>query len=166
MLHLWLGGNLEDREKKYGDKYVGLTQYYFNDFYTGEWMLKDFTKKVVKAIDNCEVLGEHVVLCPIFGSKAPTTMSTGVKTLILLDNTDRVVSGERIGDNCWKYVFELGQEKDIYVCLNHTVHPRWFPERIEFFRENDNTIWRGEYIEYLEMSYNLFCETRKNGIFK
>lgn len=161
MLHLLLGGNLEDRKKKYGEKYIGLTQHYFDAVYEGEWMLKPFTKRLVKGVDNCEVMGEHAVLCPIFGSKAVTTMSTGTKTVILLDNEDIVVSGERIGDNCWKYVFELAEEKDIYICLNHTVHPKWWPEWIKFYRENDDIVWEGTYKEFLFMSCHIFDATRR-----
>lgn len=159
MVHLLLGQF--DREEIYGDKYIAITQAYFDAMFEGEWMLKPFSKRVVLGVDKSEVIGEYSIKSPYLGAISPTMLSTGVKTLILLDNMDVVVSGERIGDNCWKYVYELGEEKDIYICVNHSVHPSSMPPYVKFIRENDGQYWEGEYWDFMKMSIPIFHKTRR-----
>lgn len=50
----------------------------------------------------------------------PTSLSGGVKTLILIDNLpDIVFNASNCGDNCAHWLLKIGQEKDVTINLRH-----------------------------------------------
>lgn len=94
---------------------------YFDEYYETSWLSTDFAKRVIKEIDNSEYVSGHCIESPILGMIPPKMLSSGCKTLILLENMDVIVSGERIGDNCFPILLELCKTKDRVITLCHTV---------------------------------------------
>ena len=49
-------------------------------------------------------------------------LSTGCKTLLLLLNKpELIVSGDRMGDNCFPWLLRIAREQDITITLSHSV---------------------------------------------
>ncbi len=93
---------------------------FFNYKKKKEWFSDPFVRKVIKDIDNCEVVKDEYIESPVWGGIAPERLSTGVKALILM----RVLPGANIyatkcGDNCAPYIIELSKEQDVTITLKH-----------------------------------------------
>ena len=77
-------------------------------------------KKMIKDVDKSEVLGNGAVSSPVMGIIAPVSLSGGVKTLILIDQiNDKVFNASNCGDNCARWLLEMGREKDVVINLRH-----------------------------------------------
>lgn len=48
-------------------------------------------------------------------------LSTGVKTLILINTLNMKVNGARMGDNCYPLVAELAEQRDIFLRIKHLI---------------------------------------------
>ena len=143
MLNILINDKSKDVISKLHE-YESYVSDYFDDEYEDEWFEDSYVKKLIKAIDNTEVKDDGTLYNSILGGIVKQQLSTGVKGLILLYKTDCKINGERLGDNCWKYVFEIAQNKDIYIVLRHI--PR-FPSDFSAYLENYNkVINRSEYI--------------------
>ena len=56
----------------------------------------------------------------LLGVISPTSLSGGVKTLILIDNIPEMVfNASNCGDNCAAWLLKLGKEKDVTINLRH-----------------------------------------------
>ena len=125
-------------------QYESYVSDYFDDEYEDEWFTDPYVVKLLKNIDNTEVREGGTLYNEVLGGIVKSQLSTGVKGLILLYKTDCKINGDRLGDNCWKYVLEIAQSKDIYIVLRHMPElPSDFSARLL----NDNRmIDRSEYI--------------------
>ena len=96
------------------------TSVYFDNTYEEEWITSDFSKKVIFDIDKSEVLSDEYIKSPVLGPITPTKLSGGTKTLILINNNpDMIFNASTCGDNCAKWILQLGKEKDIVINLRH-----------------------------------------------
>lgn len=156
-IYYWCHGR-----ERFGDKYVNVPQFYFNNNFEEEWMMSDYVKNMVLDVDKSTVLYPKVIDSPVLGVIPVTDLSTGVKSLILMYNKlDIVISGERLGDNCWKWVFEMSKTRDIRVTLNHCV-PCLDCKDIEcvFVGMDNDAVFHGNgeefFYKYLESKEKLF----------
>lgn len=79
------------------------TATYFKYDYEDEWIVDPFAKEMILEVDKSVVLNSGVIDSPILGKIPPTTLSGGVKTLILVKlNTEKVFNASTCGDNCAK----------------------------------------------------------------
>jgi hypothetical protein len=54
------------------------------------------------------------------GKIAPTSLSGGVKTLILMKNErSKVFNASACGDNCAKWILKLAEKEDLTINLRH-----------------------------------------------
>lgn len=96
------------------------TAVYFKNTYRGEWIVDEFCKKMILDIDKSEVISERIIESPVFGGITPRELSGGVKTLILIYNVrDKVFNASTCGDNCAKWLLEMGKISDITINLRH-----------------------------------------------
>lgn len=96
------------------------TSVYFKNRYRREWIVAPRTIEMIRDVDSSEVLGSGAISSPVMGIIAPTSLSGGVKALILIDNiSDKVFNASNCGDNCAKWLLKMGNEKDITVNLRH-----------------------------------------------
>lgn len=76
--------------------------------------------KVIKAIDNCEVVKDEYIESPVWGGIAPERLSVGVKALILMCVLSSVnIYATKCGDNCAPYIIELSKKQDVTITLKH-----------------------------------------------
>lgn len=93
---------------------------YFKNTYEDEWITDELSRKMIRAVDNSTVISERVIESPVLGAITPKELSGGVKTLILINNCpNKIFNASACGDNCAKWLLEIGKEKDITVNLRH-----------------------------------------------
>ena len=114
MLRIWFG----DRENA-----IFNTSVYFKNQYRDQWITDPFAVKVIKDVDRSEVIDANNILSPVLGSISPIQLSGGVKALILMKNLPgKTFNASNCGDNCAKWILELGKEKDFTINLFHIMH--------------------------------------------
>ncbi len=93
---------------------------YFKNKYEDEWITDDLSCKMIRDIDRSTVISERVIDSPVLGAITPKELSGSVKTLILINNCpDRIFNASACGDDCAKWLLEMGKEKDITIDLRH-----------------------------------------------
>lgn len=96
------------------------TAVYFKNRYKKEWITNSRTIEMIKDVDSSIVLSNGAIDSPVMGIIPPTSLSGGVKTLILIDNLpDVVFNASNCGDNCAHWLLKIGQEKDVTINLRH-----------------------------------------------
>ena len=98
------------------------TSVYFDNTYLDSWLEDDFSKKIIKAIDRATVLSPRAIDSWALGVVPVTSLSRGVKTLLLVDHKpDMVFNASTCGDNCAKWLLRIaGRHRgDITVNLYH-----------------------------------------------
>ncbi len=99
------------------------TSSYFKFNYEKEWLDDPEIKEMIKDVDSSVVLGTGAIDSPVMGVIAPTALSGGVKTLILIDKVpDKVFNASNCGDNCAEWLLKMGDVKDVTVNLRHIMH--------------------------------------------
>jgi len=93
---------------------------YFDDSYDASWFESDLAKEVIRGIDKSEYIDGECIKSPVLGMIPPSYLSTGCKgCLILLNQPDVIVSGERFGDNCFPWLSKIGEQMDITITMHH-----------------------------------------------
>jgi len=114
MLHIFFGDMPEA---------IYNTEVYFKNMYDEDWFMDDFAKKVIKKVDKSEVIDVQAIKSPVLGIIPPTSLSGGVKTLLLIKNfPKKVFNASTCGDNCAAFILELAKEKNITINLRHVMN--------------------------------------------
>ena len=96
------------------------TSIYFKNTYEDEWNTDPFTKEMILYIDKSSVLEGTVIDSPVMGKIPPTSLSGGVKTLILMKyEPDKIWNASACGDNCAKWILKIAEEKELTINLRH-----------------------------------------------
>ena len=106
----------------YGDmpEAVYNTSVYFKNDYEDQWLLDAFVKEMIEDVDHSTVLDSGVIDSPIMGKIPPTSLSGGVKTLILVKyEKDKVFNASTCGDNCARWLLKIAEQEDRTVNLRH-----------------------------------------------
>ena len=102
------------------DDVIYNTSVYFKYNYMREWLLDEEVQDMIRDVDKSIVLGTGAIESPVLGVIAPTDLSGGVKTLILIDKVDdKLFNASNCGDNCAKWLLKMGKVKDIKINLRH-----------------------------------------------
>ena len=106
----------------YGDAENSIynTSVYFKNTYEPEWIESELAKKMIKDVDDSDVLSGECINSPVLGQIPPERLSGGVKTLLLvLNEPDKIFNASTCGDNCAKWILEIGKQKDLTINLRH-----------------------------------------------
>lgn len=106
----------------YGDMPEAIynTSVYFKNVYEDRWIIDPFVKEMILNVDQSQVLDAAVIDSPILGKIAPTSLSGGVKTLILMKNEpEKIFNASACGDNCAKWILKIAQEQELTINLRH-----------------------------------------------
>ena len=106
----------------YGDAENSIynTSVYFKNSYESEWLETDLAKEMIKDVDDSEVLSGECINSPVLGQIPPERLSGGVKTLLLiLNEPEKVFNASTCGDNCAKWILEIGKMNDVTINLRH-----------------------------------------------
>lgn len=128
---------------------------YFDNQYEDDWITEPLSVEMIKDIDKSEVISAHLIVSPVLGSISTKEISGGVKTLILMafDESGKVFNASSCGDNCAKWIVEIGKRKDLTINLHHVMD---FSSAGEFeaLMLNTGRVVHG-YIEYLDEALNI-----------
>lgn len=93
---------------------------FFKNSYTDDWITDELSKKMIRDVDKSEVIGPRIIDSPVLGGITPRELSGGVKTLICIyKRPDRVFNASACGDNCAKWLLEIGKRQDVTINLRH-----------------------------------------------
>lgn len=108
------------------DQEVGEGNYVYNpDVYfkynsEDEWFDDAFVQEMVMSVDGSKVLSANAIESPVLGVIAPERLSGGVKALILMyKEPNLIINASACGDNCAKWILEIGKKQDITIRLGH-----------------------------------------------
>lgn len=111
MLNIYFG-DMEDS--------VYNTEIYFKNDYDPAWLEDPLVKQMILDVDRSTVLSSGAVDSPVMGIIPPTSLSGGVKTLILiLKEPQKVFNASNCGDNCAVWLLRMGKERDVTINLRH-----------------------------------------------
>lgn len=92
---------------------------YFNNVYENEWFADPLVKKMIKGVDNSDVVADELIKSPILGYIAPERLSGGVKALICMYKCDEFPIDLIVcGENCQRWICEISKIKDVEVTLS------------------------------------------------
>ena len=93
---------------------------FFKNSYSDDWITDELSKKIIRDVDKSEVIGPRIIDSPVLGGITPRELSGGVKTLICIyKRPDRVFNASACGDNCAKWLLEIGKRQDVTINLRH-----------------------------------------------
>ena len=93
---------------------------FFKNSYSDDWITDELSKEMIRDVDKSEVIGPRIIDSPVLGGITPRELSGGVKTLICIyKRPDRVFNASACGDNCVKWLLEIGERQDITINLRH-----------------------------------------------
>lgn len=96
------------------------TSVYFKNAYEDSWITDPIAREMILDVDKSIVLDSAVIDSPVMGKIAPTSLSGGVKTLILIKNErSRIFNASTCGDNCAKWILKLAEADELTINLRH-----------------------------------------------
>lgn len=102
------------------DDVIFNTSVFFKNSYEESWLLEKETQQMILDIDKSKVLGNGAIESPVLGIIPPTSLSGGVKTLILISHiSDKIFNASNCGNNCASWLLKIGKEKNVTVNLRH-----------------------------------------------
>lgn len=108
----------------FGDKENAIynTSVYFRHRYLDSWITEQFSKDIIADIDKSEVISSSTISSPVLGSISPLQLSGGVKALMLMKHfPGKVFNASNCGDNCAKWILELGKSQNFTINLFHVM---------------------------------------------
>ena len=108
---------------------ISNTSGYFDAMYESTWFKSTMAENILKTIDGAKYISGEYIESRYGTGMSPVDLSTGCKTLLLLLNMpDIIVSGDRMGDNCYPVLLAMAKESDYYITLGHWVNFKpWEP---------------------------------------
>lgn len=127
---------------------------FFDNRYEDEWITDSLTIDMIKDIDKSDVIGVHLIISPVLGPISLKEISGGVKTLILMafDQSGKIFNASACGDNCAKWIVEIGKKKDLTITLHHIMDFSQV-DNLEALILNTGKIVRN-FDEYLEEAFS------------
>jgi hypothetical protein len=137
---------------------------YFDINYDEEWFDDQLVKDMVLDVDNTEVVNGRMAISAVFGNIPVQKLSGGVKNLILMYKEPGYISGSHLmGDNCSKWIIEIGKRVDCYLVINHGIYLGEGPrDASEFHAHIDNT---NQTVETISGFYKVYAEMCALGVF-
>lgn len=94
---------------------------YFDNQYEDDWIIDELSVKMIKSVDQSDVISSHLIESPVLGPISVRELSGGVKTLILMayDTSGKVFNASVCGDNCASWILKISRNKDLTINLRH-----------------------------------------------
>ena len=144
MLNVIFNRGAKDIEEK---NYVFSPDTYFKYNYEDEWFEDELVKEMVLDVDKSMVESSHAIISPVLGVIAPERLSGGVKALIIMyKEPNIIVNASACGDNCAKWILEIGKRCDFTIRLGYEME---FEEPFEMRIVNSGNIIHS-YEEFLK----------------
>ena len=93
---------------------------WFRFNYHPDWLEDDLVQRMIKDIDKSEYVGGSLIQSEVLGPIPPERLSGGVQTLIAIyKRPDLMFNATSCGENCAKWLLEIGDIEDISVNLRY-----------------------------------------------
>lgn len=113
---------------------------WFRNNYNLEWLKDEFVQKMIEDVDKSKYIDGYVIDSPVFGPMPPEKLSGGVQTLIMIyQRPDLIFDATSCGQNCAKWLVEIGKKKDVTVNLNYLMHLEEV-DGFEAYIDNENKL--------------------------
>lgn len=113
------------------------TSVYFQNQYLDKWITSELSKKMIRDVDQSEVISAQLIESPVLGAIPPTQLSGGVKTLILMAyDKKHIFNASTCGDNCAKWILAMGTERKLVINLRHLMNFGSEPFKIKVLNTN------------------------------
>ena len=113
------------------DKTVDNVPLFFSYSFEREWFDDELVRRMVKDVDKSEVVAGSVIDSQVLGPISPLELSGGLKTLIMmLFEPEYEYYGTACGDNCGKWMVEIGKRQDVLIALTRIMRFRP-PEEVD-----------------------------------
>ena len=100
------------------DVIYGPSWFRFN--YIEEWFEDPFISKMMEDIDKSHYKGGQLIVSDLLGPIPPERLSGGLKTLVCIyKRPDLMFNATSCGENCARWLLEIGQKKDVSVNLRY-----------------------------------------------
>ena len=128
---------------------------YFDNQYEDEWITNPLSVEMIRDIDQSEVISAYLIQSPVLGAISPKEISGSVKTLILMafDDTGKIFNASSCGDNCAKWIVDIGTRKELTFNLHHVMDFST-AGMFEAYMVNTGKIVHG-YKEYLDEAFQI-----------
>lgn len=135
MLSIIFNKGSKDIEEK---NYVFSPDIYFKYNFEEEWFEDELVKEMVLDVDGSVVVSAHSIDSPVLGLIAPERLSGGVKALIIMyKEPDLIVNASSCGDNCARWILEIGKRQNITVRLGYEME---FAEPFDIYIKNSGNL--------------------------
>ena len=118
MLHLFFESlrKLEERES-----FVQCPSGIFDWCWKSEWLDDPFSRKMIQEIDHVDIPDDmDTEKACLLKNMRVENLSSGTKGLILCKYYNRLNRMTMMGPNCYKYLMDIADEKDVYMgCSNY-----------------------------------------------
>ena len=104
---------------------------------------------MIKDVDQSDVIAERLIDSPVLGPISVKELSGGVKTLMLMafDNSGKIFNASVCGNNCAKWILQIGKMKELTINLNHIMDFGTDEFEIEILNTNEVIHNRKEFTE-------------------
>ena len=127
--------------------YVFSPDPWFKYNYEEEWFEDELVKEMVRDVDDSTVISAYSIDSPVLGIIAPERLSGGVKALIIMyKEPTLIVNASACGNNCAKWILEIGKRQDITVRLGYEME---FEEPFDISVKNSGNVIHS-YEEFLK----------------
>ena len=93
---------------------------WFRFNYRPEWFEDELVQRMIIDVDKSEYRGGELIYSEVLGPIPPERLSGGVQTLICIyKRPDLVFNATSCGDNCAKWLLEIGKREDVLVNLRY-----------------------------------------------
>lgn len=120
MLHLLFESlrKLEERES-----FIRCPSGIFDWSWKPEWLNDPFSRKIIREIDHVDIPdGMDTEKACLWKNMRVENLSSGTKSLILCKYYNRLNRMTMMGKNCFKYLMDIADEKDVYMgCSNYVL---------------------------------------------
>ena len=88
--------------------------------YEIEWLDDPLVKEMIQDVDHSAYEGGRLIQSDVLGPISPMELSGGLQTLIcILKRPDIVFDATSCGQNCAKWLIEIGKKQDVTVSLEY-----------------------------------------------
>ena len=116
---------------------VNYGPYWFKNNYKTEWLQDEFVQEMILDVDKSRYIDGYVIDSPVFGPIPPERLSGGLQTLIVIYKRPGLVfDATSCGQNCAKWLVDIGKKIDVTVNLNYLMHIEEVPG-FEVYIENE-----------------------------
>ena len=93
---------------------------WFRFNYRSEWLSDSFVDEMMRGVDKSTYKGGELIESDVLGPIPPERLSGGLQTLIsIYERDDLVFNATSCGENCAKWLLEIGKRKDVTVNLRY-----------------------------------------------